>query len=142
MVSSPLLRARQTAAALAAEVMIDHSWIELDYGQWDGRPVDEVPREDWAAWRADSRFVPPGGESLHTLGIRVRAACERLRDEVHETDVIVVCHVSPIKAAIAWALGVGDDTSWRMRVDQATVHRIAVGPNGPVLVSFNQRLAP
>jgi broad specificity phosphatase PhoE len=137
-VSSPLVRAQQTAAAFGLPVSVDAAWIELDYGQWDGRPVGDVSREEWAAWRADDRFVPPGGESLFALGTRVRAACDALREEVRDRDVIVVCHVSPIKAAIAWALGVGDAISWRMRVDQASVHRIAIGPNGPSLVSFNE----
>src|SRR5881392_1292055 len=50
-ISSPLLRARQTAAAFGLPVVEDERWIELDYGEYDGRPFNEVPAEVWARWR-------------------------------------------------------------------------------------------
>ena len=52
--------------------------------------------------------------------------------------MVVVSHVSPIKAAIAWALGVGDEVAWRLFVQVASVARIGVGPGGPSLHSFNE----
>ena len=51
--------------------------------------------------------------------------------------MVVVTHVSPIKAAVAWAMGVGDEVSWRMFVAPASVTRIAVGDRGPSLHGFN-----
>src|SRR5215210_6447011 len=77
-VCSPLRRAQETAAALGLPVEVDDRWIELDYGELDGRPIPEVPADLWARWRADVHFAPPGGESLAALGGRVRAACEDL----------------------------------------------------------------
>jgi probable phosphoglycerate mutase len=140
-IASPLLRAQQTAGAIAAAagvtVETDPAWTELAYGAWEERPVRDVPPELWAAWRADPSFRPPDGETLVELQTRVEAACEALRDEAATRDVVVVCHVSPIKAAIAWALGVGPAISWRMNVAQASVHRIRTGPPGQALISFN-----
>ena len=46
-------------------------------------------------------------------------------------------HVSPIKAAVAWALGTGDDTTWRLRLATGSITRIGWGPDGPVLEAFN-----
>ena len=46
-------------------------------------------------------------------------------------------HVSPIKAAVAWALGVGPETSWRMFLGVAAICRIEIGPRGPSLVGYN-----
>jgi broad specificity phosphatase PhoE len=138
-VASPLRRAQETAAAFGRAVEVDDRWIELDYGEFDGRPIGDVPPEVWTTWRADPHFVPPGGESLATLGQRVRGACEELLDEARRGDVVVVSHVSPIKAAIAWALGVGDEVAWRLFVQVASVARIAVGPLGPSLHTFNEQ---
>lgn len=137
--ASPLRRARETAAAFGVPVEVDERWIELDYGDWDGRPVGEVPAEVWGAWRRDLRFCPPGGECLADLGERVRAACEDLLPDAAERTVAVVTHVSPVKAATAWALGVGDDATWRMYVAPASITRIEIR-NGdrPVLVSFDE----
>jgi broad specificity phosphatase PhoE len=138
-ISSPLRRARETAAAFDRDVEVDERWVELDYGDFDGRPIGDVAPDVWSAWRADPHFVPPGGESLVTLGVRVRGACEELLEEIRERDVVVVSHVSPIKAAIAWTLGVGDEIGWRLFLQVASITRVVVGPGGPTLHSFNER---
>ena len=52
--------------------------------------------------------------------------------------VVVVTHVSPIKAAVAWALGVGDEVAWRMCVAPASITRIGVAGPAPSLRSFNE----
>lgn len=150
-VTSPLARCRATAAALAAGVVagaptpgvdvpveVDERWIELDYGELDQRPLAEVPADVWATWRSDVTWTPPGGESLAALGERVRAACEGLAADAADRDVVVVSHVSPIKAAVAWALGVGDEVAWRLWVAPASVTRIGIGRGGaPSLRGFN-----
>jgi broad specificity phosphatase PhoE len=137
-VSSPLLRTRQTAQAFGLPVELDERWIELDYGELDGTPLRQVPPGLWREWRADPTFTPPGGESLAELGVRVRAACADLVDEVRDGDVVVVSHVSPIKAGIAWALGAGDELAWRLNVQVASIARIGVDQWGPSLRSFNE----
>ena len=138
-VTSPLLRARETAAAFGRPVDVDERWTELDYGALDGVPVADVAPEVWARWRADTRYVPAGGESLADVGARVRAACMALVDEVRAGDVVVVSHVSPIKAAIAWALGGGDELAWRLFVEVASIARVQVDGTGSSLRSFNER---
>src|SRR5690606_28567388 len=137
-VTSPLARTRQTAEAWGAPVEVDERWVELDYGDLDGTPLRDVPADTWAAWRADLGFTPPGGESIAQLGVRVRDACEGLLDDARTGDVVVVSHVSPIKAAVAWALGVTDDVAWRLFVAPASITRIAVTERGPALHGFNQ----
>jgi broad specificity phosphatase PhoE len=143
-VSSPLRRAVATAEAIArrhgAEVRVDDRWIELDYGSLDGALPADVAADVWRTWRADPAFRPPGGESLTDLGTRVRTSCEELSRLATEGAVVVVSHVSPIKAAVAWALRVGDEIAWRMHLDVASITRIRAGPtgHGPVLLSFNE----
>jgi broad specificity phosphatase PhoE len=140
-VSSPLARARETAASLGPPVSVDERWTEINYGVYDGRAVDAAA-ELWRQWGRNISFTPDGGESLSALGVRVRQACEELWPEATQRDVVVVTHVSPIKAAVAWTLGVGDETSWRMFVDVASVTCITTGrPQdgrlAPVLHTFN-----
>jgi broad specificity phosphatase PhoE len=137
-VSSPLERCRDTAAAFGRPVEIDERWIELDYGEWDQQPIRSIPEEAWARWRVDLDFRPPGGESIRELGLRVRVACDELVDDARDQDVVVVTHVSPLKAALAWALDVGDDLAWRLHVTPASVSRVAIRPQGRVLLSFNE----
>lgn len=141
-VSSPLLRARETAAAFGLDVETDPRWIELDYGDLDGQPASSVPAEVWRRWHADPEFVPARGEPLSVVATRVREACVQLVDEARDRDVVVVSHVSPVKAAITWALRVDDVVAWRMWLDDAAICRIRIDGSSPVLVSFNETVLP
>lgn len=137
-ISSPLLRARQTAEGLGLPVEIDERFVEVDYGDFDGTPLVDIPLDTWTRWRSDTSFAPPGGESLVDVGERVRAACEELvlraRDE---GTLLVVSHVSPIKAAVLWALGIDDGHVWRTHLDTASISLIDVDRGQPVLRGFN-----
>ncbi len=138
LISSPLLRARQTAEAFAMPYEIDERWIELDYGALDGVPVTEVGADIWARWRVDPQYQAGGGESLAHMRERVGAAAEELLADAAKQTIVVTTHVSPIKAAMTWALGVDVTVGWRCHLDQASVCRIAAGPKGPVLLGFNE----
>ncbi len=138
-VCSPLRRARQTAEAFGLPVTVDERWAEIDYGVYDGMPLDEVPASLWREWDHDLGWTPEGGESLAGVAARVRDACDDLWAEAATSDVVVVSHVSPIKAAICWALGVPDETIWRMFVAVASVSRIGAGRAGaPTLHSYSE----
>ncbi len=145
LIASPLTRARGTAEALGTglEVEIDERWIEIDYGVFDGQPLGSVPSEIWAEWRSDPDFRPPGGETLTEAGVRVREACHVLfacdgEGARGPTPVVVVSHVSPIKVATCWALGLGVEGTWRLYLATASVTCIAWGTDRPVLHRFNE----
>ncbi len=136
-ISSPLSRCRQTAEAFGLPVKTDERLVELDYGDFDLKPLSDVPAETWEQWRSDNDFRPPGGETLNELGIRVHEALDELANEAIARDVVVVSHVSPIKAAVAWALQCSMHISWRCFVAQASITEIGVTRNGPSLRLFN-----
>lgn len=135
-VTSPLRRTRETADAFTVPATVDERIIEMDYGEWDETPARSIPPEVWDRWRSDLDFAPPGGESIRQVGIRVREACDAYADEAAERTVVLVTHVSPLKAAVAWGLGVADSAVWHMFVAPASRAKILTGPNGPVLMQF------
>lgn len=145
LISSPLKRAQHTATPLAElnglEIETDDRWIELDYGAWEQRRATDVSTEQWKAWRSDPHFSPPDGESLVDLNARVRSACNDIASTLGGEHVAVFTHVSPIKAAVAWALGADRSLSiamgWRMNVGQAQITTISLGSDTPLLLSFN-----
>lgn len=136
-IASPLARAQQTAAALGVPVETDDRFIELDYGDWEGKPVKDVPADTWAIWRENLDFRPPGGETLNELGTRVRDGLADIAAEAVHSDIVVVSHVSPIKASVAWALGAGDELTWRLYLGQASICRIATTLDSARLLEFN-----
>jgi broad specificity phosphatase PhoE len=147
--TSPLRRARDTAALLDldAPVTVDDRWIEIDYGEFECQPLGGIPAEVWQRWQSDRDFRPPGGESLAEVDRRVTAACEDLfaaggAARRPDGDLVVVSHVTPIKAAVAWALGTLD-LYWRLHLKTASVTRIGWNRDAPILHGFNEvALAP
>ena len=145
-VASPLLRAQQTAQAISQglsqqiEVETDPRWIELNYGDFDGQPVSSVSPEQWATWRTDEHFRPPQGETLAELSVRVHDAIDALLADSVSAHIVVVSHVSPIKAAVAWALGVGVEVSWRTALDRASMTTVRLDAKHPALKTFNVTL--
>jgi len=144
-VSSPLRRAVESATGLVTglPIEIDERWIEIDYGAHEGMALAAVPPEVWVRWRTDPDYAPEGGESLTALGARVRRACdELLGDPAADArqpgrHVVVVSHVSPIKAAVAWALGTDDGVAWRLHLSTGSLSAVGWGASGPVLHVYN-----
>jgi broad specificity phosphatase PhoE len=110
----------------------------LDYGEWDQQPLAAIGAEAWSHWQTNLDFTPPGGESIVAVGIRVRNALDELAPQVGGRTVVIVTHVSPLKAAVAWALGVSDDIAWRLFVTPASITRIDVSRGRPSLHAFNE----
>jgi broad specificity phosphatase PhoE len=141
-VTSPLVRAMETAqivaVALGLPVDVDERLIEVDYGEYDGVPLGELPADLVWKWRHDADFAPPGGESLASVGKRMGEYTSEVLDSLADGPVGAVSHVSPIKAAVAWALGVGDEVTWRLFVQPASITRIIVREGATVLQSFNE----
>jgi probable phosphoglycerate mutase len=137
-ISSSLERALETAAYFGREVTIDDRWIELAYGEYEGVPAGEVPPEVWQSWRTNATFATKGGESFGALDERVRAACDELAGRIRGNRIVVVSHVSPIKAAVGWALNT-TDIMFHCHLSQASLCRIDMGKFGPLLHSFNEQ---
>jgi broad specificity phosphatase PhoE len=137
-VSSPLLRARQTARFLADSIEIDERWIELDYGPFDQVPIGQVAPELGERWKRDPDFAPPGVETLSALWSRVHEACEDLVAQAETSVVIVVTHVGPIKATLGWALGAPATLAQRLFVEDAGVCRIDIERGQRIVRWFNR----
>lgn len=149
-VTSPLVRCLQTAEVMAlacsgeaSQVTVDDRFIEMDYGDWDGRLLSDVSPESWRRWREDPDFAPPGGERLTSVTARVsEGVCDWVSR--HPPGALVIAsHVSPIKAAVIWALGVGEQASWRLRLSNASITRLDVMVRRPddvsaTLTAFNE----
>jgi probable phosphoglycerate mutase len=143
--SSPLNRAVETArlAVTHCQVELDVSFIEQDYGEFDGHPIADVPAQLWHEFRSSHGASLGGGESLADVDARVHARLDQMLEDsdsaLHRADQhqVVVSHVSPIKSAVAWALGVDGSVAWRLRLDNASITTIAVRGGRPYLVTFN-----
>ncbi len=143
--ASPLARARETAAlAMPGRlVVVKDSFIELDYGALEGQSSAALSGDRGQAMASahDSRFG--GGESLAAVDERVRAELGTLfADEsslLHSQSehLAIVSHVSPIKSAVAWVLGVPGSIAWRMRLDNGSLTMVGARGQTAQLICYN-----
>jgi probable phosphoglycerate mutase len=139
--TSPLRRTRQTAQAVAertgASLAVDDDLAETDFGSWEGMTFAEVMArwpDEMAAWMADVGAAPPGGESFATVITRVDAALDRLLDAHRGKQVVVVSHVTPIKALVCRALLAPAAALFRIHLDVASLTEAAWFADGPALL--------
>lgn len=132
--SSPIERARQTAAPLAQArglaVAIDDAFSEIDFGEWTGRTFAELEadHDHWRAWcERKSVAAAPGGEAFTAVQRRVLDGLERLRRRHPEEAVVVFSHGDIIKAAVAGVLGLSVDHIERFEIAPASVSVIDAG---------------
>jgi ribonuclease H / adenosylcobalamin/alpha-ribazole phosphatase len=137
-VSSPLLRCRQTAGAaaelLGLDVHIEDGLRETDFGAWEGLTFAEVKERhqaDLDTWLASVEVRPTGGgESFATVTRRVCAARDRLTERHHGRTVLVVTHVTPIKTLVRLALGAPPESVFRMELSAASTSVVAYYADG------------
>jgi probable phosphomutase (TIGR03848 family) len=151
--ASPLERARETAAPIAAachvKVVVDKGLLECDFGEWTGGTLKDLARmPQWGTvQRYPSGFRFPGGESFREMATRISSTTARLC-AAHPGHVLVaVSHADPIKAAVADALGTHLDLFQRIVISTCSVTAIAYSDNGPVVLTVNDtgdlaKLAP
>ena len=144
-VSSPLARARDTAAPLAAALSMDLETdarlCELYQGPWQGLAEAEVARRwplEWSAWRtAPETLDLDGRETLAELYARVAEAFDDLERSSDTATVFVFTHDAVVRAAVAWTLGVGPTTYRHLDVAHCSITTIDASTSGRRLVTFN-----
>ena len=96
-ISSPLLRCAELAAALDAAYVRDSRLKELNFGAWEMQSWDDIGAQALDAWANDlAGFRPPDGETGYELQQRVLAWLREISDQHDE--VIVVTHAGVIRA--------------------------------------------
>ncbi|MFE4383029.1 bifunctional RNase H/acid phosphatase [Streptomyces cyaneofuscatus] len=137
-VSSPLRRCRETAAAVAdrlgLDVRIEDGLRETDFGAWEGLTFGEVRErygDDLTTWLADPETAPTGGgESFAEVAERVAAARDRLTARYAGRTVLAVTHVTPIKTLVRLALEAPAKAMFRMELSAASISTVAYYGDG------------
>ena len=148
-VTSPLLRcslfAEQCATRLDIPLQIDTAMREMDFGEWEGRALQEV-------WLSDSKmvsqfyddpgaFTPPGGEPTLVVQERAVGAWQALMQECAGQHLLLVCHGGVIRLLLSHLLNMPLAAISRLHIPYASISRIQVhrhqGRDFPVLMALN-----
>lgn len=128
--SSDLLRARQTAEAIAAPLGLAVQTTELlretKLGEWEGLTRDEIQARGDAVQLAnylrDSlRYRPPGGETLEAAWERMLEAMALIRGEHKQGEVAIVGHGGSLRVLLCDALEAPISSMQRLWLDNTSV---------------------
>jgi probable phosphoglycerate mutase len=139
-VSSPLERCAETAAALGRPVETDERLGECRYGDWTGKELKVLAKDPlWRQVQAHPSAVTfPGGESLRAVSARA-VDCVRDWNARLGPDAtwVAVSHGDVIKAIVADALGLHLDQFQRINVDPCSLTVIRYTELRPFVVRLN-----
>lgn len=132
-IASPARRASETARLLAAAIGhadVEHEprLREVDFGEWEGRRWDDLPREGLDQWAADLMHAcPHGGETTGAAWARVAQWADEMQAHADRAGCVwVVCHAGPMRmlaahwlrmpltATLDWQLGWGASCAFRL----------------------------
>lgn len=141
-VSSPLCRcsdfARELAARCGVPLEVDDRWMELGFGEWEGRTAKEIMASDSERlsrfWLDPLQHAPPGGERLDAFRERIVSAWDDLLTRHAGQHALIVAHAGTIRMVTTHALDMPLDRLFRLHVPYAGITRVRVDANGAGLL--------
>ncbi len=130
--SSPRLRAQQTASAVAEQagvpVRTEAGLDEIDFGDWTGQSFAALqPKPDWHAWNSlRSVAASPGGETMLQAQSRAVHVLQRLHAQSPGGAFVLVSHADVIKAVLAYVLGSPVDLMQRIEILPASCTTVSL----------------
>jgi probable phosphomutase (TIGR03848 family) len=142
--SSPLERALETAAPLAAarslDVRLCEGAMELDFGEWTGRTMAELEADPlWTRFNTERTATrAPGGELMSEAQSRMIGAVEALRGRHAGAAIALVSHADVIRAALAHYAGISLDVMSRFDIRPASVSAVRLWDDWAVILCVNE----
>jgi broad specificity phosphatase PhoE len=130
-ISSPLERARDTAAYIAQgrdlDLQFEPDLMDTNVGDWAGKVIEDLSKNDpgWKAYVKDPTVAPEGIETFPQVQQRVVAAIERwLTKENIGAYPAFVAHADVVKLLIAYYTGLEPGRAGTLIIDNASVSLI------------------
>jgi alpha-ribazole phosphatase len=145
--ASPLKRCQQLAQALCLDEALGHAsenikldtrLRELDFGDWEMRPWDTIPRDIFDVWANDyANVAPPNGETFSQLHARAKSFVEDVSGHSQGKSLLVVTHGGLIRALIAEVLHMPLKRLFRITIDHASVTQLEFNGEVPKINFMN-----
>jgi probable phosphoglycerate mutase len=144
-IASPLLRARETAQAIADRldlpIEIEPGIAELNFGSYEGWLLEDIRAQqpEFAAQFADLDIDThwPGGERLSEFHLRVRTAISRLATRYASHTAVIVSHGGVLGSLAAQLLGTPPNDWSRYRIRNCSITHLEIGSKHSVFHRFN-----
>jgi phosphoserine phosphatase len=132
-VTSPLVRARQTAEIIAAgigviEITEDPAIAEVSYGRWEGMTYHELINDSYYAVYRESPvdYPTPGGETIPDVQARGVDAVRRAVQANPGGRILFVSHGDIIRTVLCYFLGLELKFFHRVRIDNSALSGVQI----------------
>lgn len=144
--SSPLKRAMTTAQIVADRLGLTvqplEGIIDMDFGEWQGLPIDEA-REKYGAlfdlWRyRPEKLEIPGAETLEDVRKRVVAAIDEVVAKHEDQTIALVGHRVVCKVLLCHLLGLDNSHFWQIAQDDTAINLFEIWEGKPSVILINE----
>jgi len=116
----------------------DDRLVEMDFGEWEGKDWDALPRNHVDAWAANvTGYIPPGGESVEGVAARVLDWWQSV--EIEDTPLVIVSHGGPLRILAAHVTGAPLGQSMAFEIQWGHRALIWHNPGRTALAGWNIR---
>ena len=143
--SSPRQRAMESATILAGQsgcpVTVEERFREIDFGDFEGRPYDEIAQiypdiyRQWMEHPTETQF--PNGESFKQMQVRVIEAARELYARHRGKTFAIVSHGGVNRILLANALGMPDKNIFRIAQRYAALNLLRLIGDYPAVDLMN-----
>jgi len=137
--TSPLSRAMKTGAIVAegVEQVVDERLIEMDYGPYEGMPLDDPAPEVLAFFKDFAGTPAPAGmEPLADIVARLGAFLEDVRGEAAGHDILVSTHAIAMKGALEYLTPDSHGSYWSTYIANCAVYVCDIDGDGAWTVPY------
>jgi alpha-ribazole phosphatase len=133
-ISSPLSRCLEFSRLLVDEAGLELEVLddlrEIHFGDWEGRSMDEVWKEEGGHVRKffanPEDSAPPNGEPMKVFAQRVVHAWNSMVHQQQYDRLLVVAHGGVVRIILAHVLGMPLANMSRLQVPYASISRVSV----------------
>ena len=123
--SSPLKRCTKLAAKFSNEIITDNRLMEINFGDWELKKWDDIPRKDSDPWMNDFvNITIPNGESYKEMFQRVTEVFSEITSQPEEKKIIISTHGGVIRCILSKLKNVVLKNSFDIKVEYGDVFKI------------------
>lgn len=124
---SDLIRCKRLADALYAEYELEPRLREMNFGDWELKPWNDISTEAITQWSNDLKtYAPTNGENLQQLYNRIEIFLNDLRKKNAEK-VVLITHAGVIRCIWAYILHIPIEKCVRIPIDFGEVFQVSLG---------------
>ena len=146
--ASPLKRAFETARQIGentgGDVVIDESFKEINFGEWEGGTISELTEkygdEYLKFFNPPWATTFPGDGSFKNVESRMAKGIDRILKEDKGKSIVIVSHGGLLKILLLYVMGLPQDFYKKVWLDNTAVSLIEVNSEGkPLLRILNDK---